>query len=145
MKSRIVHISSFLLFLIVPFCLLGGTEVLGKAPSKPKTLLKEADNCRRSLYRSANKKKYRHQWLRCIRLYESVYSRYPKGAQAPWALYRGARMYTKLYGYSGMRQDLDDGLERFRKLVEEYENHRLADDAQYRIGEILDRGNLLQT
>jgi N-acetylmuramoyl-L-alanine amidase len=136
MKSRIVHISSFLLFLIVPFCLLGGTEVLGKAPSKPKTLLKEADNCRRSLYRSANKKKYRHQWLRCIRLYESVYSRYPKGAQAPWALYRGARMYTKLYGYSGMRQDLDDGLERFRKLVEEYENHRLADDAQYRIGEI---------
>ncbi|MGD8226569.1 MAG: N-acetylmuramoyl-L-alanine amidase [Desulfobacteraceae bacterium] len=45
-------------------------------------------------------------------------------------------MYTKLYGYSGMRQDLDDGLQRFRRLVREYENHRLADDAQYRIGEI---------
>jgi N-acetylmuramoyl-L-alanine amidase len=45
-------------------------------------------------------------------------------------------MYTKLYGYSGMRQDLDDGLQRFRRLVEEYENHRLADDAQYRVGEI---------
>jgi N-acetylmuramoyl-L-alanine amidase len=136
MKSRVVHISSFLLFLIVPFCLLGGTEVLGKSPSKPKTLLKEADDCRRSLYRSGKKKKYRHHWLRCIRLYESVYSRYPKSGQAPWALYREARMYTKLYGYSGMRQDLDDGLERFRKLVEQYENHRLADDAQYRIGEI---------
>jgi len=136
MKSRIARIGSFLFLLIVSFCLVEGTEVLGKAPSKPENLLRQADNCRKSLYRSKNRKKYRHYWLRCIRLYASVHTRYPKSEQAPWALYREARMYTKLYGYSGMQKDLDDGLERFRGLVDEYENHRLADDAQYRIGEI---------
>jgi N-acetylmuramoyl-L-alanine amidase len=136
MKSRIFHVSLFLLLLLVSFCLGEGSEALGKARSKPETLLKQADNCRESLYGSKHKKKYRHHWLRCIRYYESVYTRYPKSEPAPWALYREARMYTKLYGYSGMRQDLDDGLQRFRRLVEEYENHRLADDAQYRVGEI---------
>ncbi|MGD9318731.1 MAG: N-acetylmuramoyl-L-alanine amidase [Desulfobacteraceae bacterium] len=136
MKSRIFHVSLFLLLLLVSFCLGEGSEVLGKARSKPETLLKQADNCRKSLYGSKHKKKYRHHWLRCIRYYESVYTRYPKSEPAPWALYREARMYTKLYGYSGMGQDLDDGLQRFRRLVEEYENHRLADDAQYRVGEI---------
>ncbi|UCF56917.1 MAG: N-acetylmuramoyl-L-alanine amidase [Deltaproteobacteria bacterium] len=45
-------------------------------------------------------------------------------------------MFTKLYGYSGLQQDLDDALKLFRRLVEKYQDHRLADDAQYRIGEI---------
>ena len=69
-------------------------------------------------------------------VYEDIYSRYPKSEQAPWALYREARMFTKLYGYSGLSKDLDEAIEHFRKLTEEYPDHRLADDAQYRIGEI---------
>jgi N-acetylmuramoyl-L-alanine amidase len=136
MKTRIFHICLFLSLLLAFFSLGEMSEAIGKASSKPETLLKQADNCRRSLYASKNKKKYRHYWLRCIHAYENVRSRYPKSEQAPWALYREARMYTKLYGYSGRRQDLDDGLQGFRRLVREYENHRLADDAQYRIGEI---------
>jgi N-acetylmuramoyl-L-alanine amidase len=136
MKSRKVHISLFLFFLLVSFCLVERTELWGKTSSGPATLLKKADDCRKSLYRSKKRKKYRHSWLNCIRLYERVYTRYPKSEQAPWALYREARMYAKLYGYSGIQQDLDNGLERFTRLVEEYEDHRLADDAQYRIGEI---------
>ncbi|UCB49330.1 MAG: N-acetylmuramoyl-L-alanine amidase [Deltaproteobacteria bacterium] len=136
MKSRKVHISLFLFFLLVSFSLVEGTEVWGETSSGPATLLKKADDCRKSLYRSGKKRKYRHSWLKCIRLYESIYTRYPKSEQAPWALYREARLYAKLYGYSGMQQDLDDSLERFTRLVEEYETHRLADDAQYRIGEI---------
>ena len=136
MKTRIFHICLFLSLLLAFFSLGEMSEAIGKASSKPETLLKQADNCRRSLYASKNKMKYRHNWLRCIHAYESVRTRYPEREQAPWALYREARMYTKLYGYSGMRQDLDDGLQRFRQLVRDYENHRLADDAQYRIGEI---------
>lgn len=136
MKNGKFHLSLFLSLLLAFFSLGEWSEVSGKAPSKPETLLEQADNCRKSLYSSENKKKYRHHWLRCIHAYESVHTRYPDSEQAPWALYREARMYTKLYGYSGMRQDLDDGLQRFRRLVREHENHRLADDAQYRIGEI---------
>ncbi len=136
MKSRIGRIPSLILFLWVALCLIGGNEVVGQAPSEPEVLLKEADDCRRSLYGSEKKRRYRHSWLHCIRLYEGINTRYPKSEQAPWALYREARLYTKLYGYSGRQDDLNHGLERFRRLVEEYPDHRLADDAQYRIGEI---------
>ena len=45
-------------------------------------------------------------------------------------------MFTKLYGYSGLQKDLDDAVTLFRRLVDQYRDHRLADDAQYRIGEI---------
>jgi N-acetylmuramoyl-L-alanine amidase len=45
-------------------------------------------------------------------------------------------MLTKLYSHSGRNQDLDDAIELYRKLVNAYPAHRLADDAQYRIGEI---------
>ncbi len=136
MKSRKVHTSLFLFFLLVSFSLVEGTALWGKTSSGSATLLTRADDCRKSLYRSGKQKKYRHYWLKCTRLYERVYTRYPKSEQAPWALYREARMYAKLYGYSGIQRDLDDALKRFSRLVEEYENHRLADDAQYRIGEI---------
>jgi N-acetylmuramoyl-L-alanine amidase len=69
-------------------------------------------------------------------VYEKIYSQYPKSEQAPWALYQKARMYIKLYGYSGLDKDLDQGIEHFRTLTEEYPDHRLADDAQYWIGVI---------
>ncbi len=108
----------------------------GKTSSESEILLRQGDDCRRSLYRSEQKIKSRHNWEKCMSIYEKVYSQYSESEQAPWALYREARMFTKLYGYSGRESDLNQGIERFKKLTEEYPDHRLADDAQYRIGEI---------
>ena len=114
----------------------GGSEVLAKTPKKPALLLKEADQCRKSLYGSAKKKKYRHNWSNCIRQYEKIYNRYAKSDEAPWALYHSARLFTWLYTYSGRSQDLDQALLLYRRLTDEYKDHRLSDDAQYKIGEI---------
>jgi N-acetylmuramoyl-L-alanine amidase len=113
-----------------------GSKVFAKVSQKPVVLLKAGDQCRKSLHGSAKKKKYRHNWLRCIHHYEKIYSRYPKSEQAPWALYHSAKLYTGLYTYSGKSQDLDEAVLLFRRLTNEYEDHRLADDAQYKIGEI---------
>jgi N-acetylmuramoyl-L-alanine amidase len=136
MISRVPHISAVLLFLFVTLLATGASDVVGKTSSKAEIRLREADRCRRSLYGSNKKMKYRQNWLRCIRLYDNIHTRHPKSAQAPWALYRSARMRAKLYGYSGLQQDLDDALDQYRSLVKKYEDHRIADDAQYRIGEI---------
>ncbi|MBW2066298.1 MAG: N-acetylmuramoyl-L-alanine amidase [Deltaproteobacteria bacterium] len=116
-----------------------GYEASGKRAPGPKTLLKEADACRDKLYRSRSRIKYRHNWLRCIGLYKRVYESYPKSNEAAWGLYKSARMYRKLYGYSGLRQDLDRAIDLYRKVVEIYPGHRLADDSQYWIGDILYR------
>jgi len=138
MKSRLNHIGSFLVLIIIfmALCFMITPEALGKTTSKPKTLIKQADQCRKSLYESKEKKRYRHNWLRCIQRYHNIYVRYPKSDKAPWSIYRSAQMYTKLYRYSGRQRDLDEAIEHYERLVKGYKDHRLADDAQYKIGEI---------
>ncbi len=126
----------FLSLILITLFLTVGSEAYGKKTSDPETLLKKADDRRHALYISPKKMKYRHNWLNCISLYEKVYTRFPESDQAPWGLYKAGRMYTKLYGYSGLEKDLDSAIDTYRKLVKDYQTHSLADDAQYRIGEI---------
>ena len=105
MKTKINYI---LILLLAAVFSAGGAEVSGKTSTGPAALLKKADQCRLSLYRSAKKKKYRHNWLACIHRYEKVAARYPKSNQAAWALYHSARMYTSLYSYDGSLLDRVD-------------------------------------
>ncbi|MBW1721104.1 MAG: N-acetylmuramoyl-L-alanine amidase [Deltaproteobacteria bacterium] len=136
MKSRSDHVIFIVLCLCIGFFLPAGFQALAKGSISAKSLLKAADTCAKSLYRSREKMRFRHNWERCIEKYKRVYTRYPRSDEAAWALYRSGRLYTRLYKYSGMERDLDRALSLFRKLVKDYESHRLADDAQYRIGEI---------
>ena len=52
------------------------------------------------------------------------------------ALYHSAGLFTWLYTYSGKSKDLDQALLLYRRLTDQYEDHRLSDDAQYNIGDI---------
>ena len=129
MIKGFIFITSFLALL----ALQGGPA---EAASSSKDLLREADRCAKALYGSKDKVKYRQNWTACVESYRDVAGRYPKSEEAPWALFRAAKMLTKLYGYSGREQDLDDAIELYRQVANGYMEHRLADDAQYQIGEI---------
>ncbi|MFC1868537.1 N-acetylmuramoyl-L-alanine amidase [Thermodesulfobacteriota bacterium] len=137
MRSRTSHIAIFLIIILVMFAGLSlvPEESYGAVP-KAKTLIKKADQCRDSLYRSSKRMKYRHNWLNCIDRYENIFMKYPGSDQAPWAMYRSAMMFTKLYKYSGLEDDLDKAVETFERVAAQYKDHRLADDAQYKIGDI---------
>lgn len=126
-----------ILLVVLAIFFSGGSEVFAKNPKKPVLLLKEADRCRNLLYASDKKKKYRHNWLKCISQYEKLHTRYPRSDQAPWALYHSAKLFTGLYRYSGNSKDLDEAVRLYTRVVDEFTDHRLADDAQYKIGEIL--------
>jgi N-acetylmuramoyl-L-alanine amidase len=115
---------------------LGISVTAGKTSGKPQLLLNEASLCRKGLVNSPQKKKFRHNWFECIHRYEKVYTRYPKSDEAVRAMYRSARLFTGLYVYSGLEKDLDKAIDLYRRIIEEHKSHRLADDAQYRIGEI---------
>jgi len=125
-----------LLFLALLLCLCSGTERSFAGQDKAATLLKQADKRRNRLFASAKLRKYRHNWAGCIRKYDRIFTRYPKSEAAPWALFREADLYQRLYRYSGLSKDLDKSIELFKKVAEKYPDHRLADDAQYRVGEI---------
>ncbi len=132
----IFNLKLFSLFIFLALSLTVASEALCGTSKKPAALLHKADQCRNSLQGSEKKKKFRHNWLRCINAYKNIYARYPKSDQATWAMYHSARLYTGLYVYSGRMKDLDDALRLHRRLVNEYKNHRLADDAQYLVGSI---------
>ncbi len=108
----------------------------GKTPKKASELFEKADRSKKALYSSAKKKRYRHNWIKCAAKYEVVYDRYPKSPSAVQALYQAADLYTGLYKYSNKSEDLDTAIVLYRKLVAENGGHFLADDAQYKIGEI---------
>lgn len=101
-----------------------------------KTTMQSADNCRRGLYLSKEKMKLRDRWFNCIHLYEAVVKRYPKTPEAGSALYWEGKLYRDLYGQSHLADDLDTAVKLFEQISQEYPEHRLADDAQYQIGEI---------
>ncbi len=135
------HKSNRIPFIILLFILLaafwsGFPDNKCAAAKKSVALLEYADQQRKVLYKSESKKKYRHHWLNCIQRYQKIYTLYPKSDEAAWALYHAARLYTGLYKYSRNSKDLEEAQGLFSRLVEEHPQHRLADDAQYHLGNI---------
>jgi N-acetylmuramoyl-L-alanine amidase len=98
--------------------------------------LEEARACKEKLYGSAAKKKYRHNWERCIRSHEKVYKGFPSTDEAVYAKLGAGELWTYLYRYSSKDSDIDTAISLYRELVKHHQDHRLADDAQYRLGEI---------
>lgn len=137
MRNRINDMKRLLALLVCvsAICLFGQVPA-GNTASTTSSLLAKADKCRKALYRSSSKMKYRHNWTNCIKIYEKIYKSYPKSDQAPWAMFRAAGMYAALSRYSGLESDLDTALTLYGRVVDEYTDHRLADDAQYKTGEI---------
>jgi len=95
--------------------------------------------CTKQLYGSPAKKKYRHNWERCIRRYEKVYKTFPNTDEAARALFGAGELWAYLYRYSSRDSDIDRAISLYRELVKRCKDHNLADDAQYRLGEIFYR------
>ncbi|HDR14075.1 MAG TPA: N-acetylmuramoyl-L-alanine amidase [Desulfobacteraceae bacterium] len=128
----------FILFVTLAsfFCLFAPLESRAAAKDAA-SMLTDADSCRKSLYESSNKMKFRHNWEKCIGGYERLITEYPESDQAAWALYQAARMYRDMFQVSQKNSDMDQALKLFRLLPQHHENHRLADDGLYWAGEIL--------
>jgi len=125
------------LFLVLSFTTCG--QAARASTKSARALFQKARVCQEKLSGSKAKKKYRHNWERCLRRYERVYRTFPDTGEAAQAMYAAGRLWTGLYGYSGKRADIDKAVSLYRELVGRYRAHCLADDAQYRLGEIFFR------
>ena len=110
-------------------------ESSGQTAGTAQKLLEKADASRIDLYKSKDKAN-RREWIDCIGHYKEVAQSHPKSEEAGLALFRAAGIYTRLFKLSGNQQDLDDAIELYRRVVYDYPHHRIADDAQYGIGQI---------
>jgi N-acetylmuramoyl-L-alanine amidase len=128
-------IYTVLLLILALLMFIGKVEIC-YADASPDTLLKNADNCRESLNQSSKRMKLRHNWIDCIQTYERISLDFPKTDHAARAMFHAAGMYLGLYRVSTLEKDLDESLALYDKITKEFPDHRLADDAQYKKGEI---------
>lgn len=123
---------NLLLFFIFSSAALDRSE----AATPAENLLKSANSRRETLLQSSKRMNYRHNWMECIQAYEKIYTSYPGTDQAAWALFHSAGMYLGLKKISNLEKDLDDSLLLYERIIKEFPEHSLADDAQYKRGEI---------
>lgn len=128
---------NLLVLILMSICLLFTSSVVkSSSGTSASSLLGQADSSRKALYKSNDRMKYRHNWMNSIERYVRIYTKYPESEEAPWAMFRAAGMYLKLNTYSGQEDDINTALELYDKVTQDYPDHRLADDAQYRMGDI---------
>ena len=99
----------------------------------PRDAYFDAEACYRSLRQNSQKIKYRHNWMRCIKKYQSVYNQDPAGPWAAAGLYRSAKMYQELAKFSGKESDREEALDIFRQIVATYPKSRYSQKAAMEI------------
>jgi N-acetylmuramoyl-L-alanine amidase len=90
----------------------------------PRDAYYDAEACSRSLRQNPQKIKYRHNWLRCIKKYQSVYKQDPAGPWAAAGLYKSAKMYQDLAKYSGKESDKTEAVDIFQQIIASYPKSR---------------------
>ena len=91
--------------------------------SSARILLQKARICTKELYQSRVKKKYRHNWEKCLKKYERVYKAFPDTDEAVHAMFSAGQIWTNLYGYSSRSSDIDRAVSIYRELVKRYKAH----------------------
>jgi N-acetylmuramoyl-L-alanine amidase len=90
----------------------------------PRDAYYDAEACYRSLRQNPQKIKYRHNWLRCIRKFQSVYKQDPSGPWAAAGLYQSAKMYQDLAKFSGKESDKKEAADIYRQIIDKYPKSR---------------------
>ncbi|HVE84008.1 MAG TPA: N-acetylmuramoyl-L-alanine amidase [Myxococcales bacterium] len=97
------------------------------------------EEARRSYYAlkaDAKRRQYRHQWLDAVDRFEAVARAYPDSERAPDALYTSAELLSDLSHLSMLPEDLQRAVADYRRVLEKYPRHRLADDAALTLARI---------
>ncbi len=80
----------------------------------------KAETCYKKLRNNSDKRKYRHNWLRCIEKFQAVYKHDPKGSWAAAGLYMSGELYGKLYKVSSRESDRKEAVDIFERIVKQF-------------------------
>ncbi|MBC2693683.1 MAG: N-acetylmuramoyl-L-alanine amidase [Desulfobacteraceae bacterium] len=80
----------------------------------------KAETCYKKLRNNPKKYKYRHNWLRCIEKFHTVYKYDPKGSWAAAGLYMSGELYGKLYKVSSRESDRQETIDIFERVVKQF-------------------------
>lgn len=92
-----------------------------------------------ALYEDNQFGKKADNWLKTIKQFQLIYQNYPNHLRAPHSLFNIGKLYRSLYKWNHRSIYLDRSNITFRKLVSEYPDSSLSDDAQFLLAENYER------
>ena len=122
------HLIALALATSVPAHAAGRAEARAEA-RKASNAYEEARRGYYALKADSKRRQYRHQWLAAVDRFEAVAKSYPDAEKAPDALYTSAELLSDLSHISMLPEDLQRAMADYRRVLEKYPKHRLADDA----------------
>jgi N-acetylmuramoyl-L-alanine amidase len=84
----------------------------------------KAESCYYELRKNPGTQKYRHNWLRCITRFQSVYKQSPSDPWAPAGMYMTGELYGELYKRSHRDSDKHEAIDVFRRIIKRYPKSR---------------------
>ncbi|MGD9228400.1 MAG: N-acetylmuramoyl-L-alanine amidase [Desulfobacterales bacterium] len=137
--------NKFLIFFIALLILPEISFFSARSAAAPRDAYFDAEACYRSLRQNSQKIKYRHNWMRCIKKYQSVYNQDPGGPWAAAGLYMSGKMYQALAKFSGRTSDRQEALDIFERVVQRYPNSRYRQKASREITILYSTSGLKKT
>ena len=130
---RYLNIKICKVFVIFSFLLFQANFAMGASAID---LYFQAQKSYYQLMPSAEKKKYRHHWMKTIKLFSKVVDLYPKSNEAYRAEFTTGKLFEGLNAVSKNSKDLDRAVHHYHKVLENYPSGNLSDDALFRLAEI---------
>ena len=100
------------------------TPAAEKAEAMAKKQFNDAQSCYQSLLKSPSRRKYRGQWLTCIKKFQTVVDLDPTGPWAAAGLYMRGLLYEGLSGYSFNNNDKQKAVVAYDRIVADFPNSR---------------------
>jgi len=104
--------------------------------ASPRDLYFHAQKSYYKLMASAEKQKFRHHWMKTIKMFSKVMDLYPKSNEAYKAEYTTGKLFERLNVISKNSKDLDQAVHHYNNVSTNYSFVNLTDDALFRVAEI---------
>ncbi|MFT3707414.1 MAG: N-acetylmuramoyl-L-alanine amidase [Archangium sp.] len=79
----------------------------------------------------------RHHWQNVAKKFDAVAAKYPRSDRAPEALFNSGELYNELSRFSAKDEDREASERAYRKLMDGWPKHKLADDAALSLARML--------
>ena len=79
----------------------------------------------------------RHHWQNVAKKFEAIATKYPKSDRAPEALFNSGELNNELSRFSANAEDREAAKHSYRRLIEGWPTHKLADDAAFSLARVL--------
>ena len=122
---------TYFLSILVILCMLFMMWPRVLSAATPKDKYYQAEACYKKLRHNPKKQKYRDKWLGCIKKFEAVYRRDPKGPWAAAGLYMSGQLYQELYKRSYKASDRETAIDIYERIITDFPKSKYKQKAEY--------------